>query len=208
MKLHKELPVLVLIGCLSCFIVKGCDIQANESKNSFYSLISSNDTNKNIEVLRDEFDDPYLNFLFNKPSHKQPTLLRMNVNGSLNLLNQGIEFSSYEAKPTSDRENNLENITDDIEKEEQNPIGFDPQIMEKAIQIIVSDETLDKSNMEELYILGFDDQQINQLTEMINANNNKQKLENKTRLQQLSLCFVITSLIVFFLLHLKLKTKS
>lgn len=125
--------------------------QTNNSADSVLSL-----SNHHFQTLPYSLVSP---FLINEHSTASPTL--QSAQRLLNQTSKQKQLYLHEEQ---------ENITDETKTVEQDLIGFDPETMKRALEIISSSPNIEETQYLELYSLGFNDHQIEQLSVMVQMN--------------------------------------
>lgn len=125
-----------------------------QTNNPADSVLSS--SNHHFQTLPYSLVSP---FLINEHSTASPTL--QSAQRLLNQTSKQKQLYLHEEQ---------ENITDETKTVEQDLIGFDPETMKRALEIISSSPNIEETQYLELYSLGFNDHQIEQLSVMVQMN--------------------------------------
>lgn len=161
-----------------------------QTNNSTYSVLSS--SNLHFQTIPYSLVSP---FLINEHSTASPTL--QSAQRLLNQTSKQKQLYLHEEQ---------ENITDETKPVEQDLIGFDPETMKRALEIISSSTNIEEMQYLELYSLGFNDHQIEQLSVMVQMNPLELSQEKEPFLIMRNICLGMITLLIFLLIPYKKKS--
>lgn len=161
-----------------------------QTNNPADSVLSS--SNHHFQTLPYSLVSP---FLINEHSTASPTL-----QSAQRLLNQ---TSKQEQLYLHEEQ---ENITDETKTVEQDLIGFDPETMKRALEIISSSPNIEETLYLELYSLGFNDHQIEQLSVMVQMNPLELSQEKEPFLIMRNIGLGMITLLIFLLIPYRKKS--
>lgn len=154
------------------------------------SVLSS--SNHHFQTLPYSLVSP---FLINEHSTASPTL--QSAQRLLNQTSKQKQLYLHEEQ---------ENITDETKTVEQDLIGFDPETMKRALEIISSSPNIEETQYLELYSLGFNDHQIEQLSVMVQMNPLELSQEKEPFLIMRNIGLGMITLLIFLLIPYKKKS--
>lgn len=161
-----------------------------KTNNSADSVLSS--SNHHFQTLPYSLLSP---FLINEHRTASPTL--QSAQCSLNQTSKQKQLYLHEEQ---------ENITDETKTVEQDLIGFDPETMKRALEIISSSPNIEETQYLELYSLGFNDHQIEQLSVMVQMNPLELSQEKEPFLIMRNICLGMITLLISLLIPYKKKS--
>lgn len=161
-----------------------------QTNNPADSVLSS--SNHHFQTLPYSLVSP---FLINEHSTASPTL--QSAQRLLNQTSKQKQLYLHEEQ---------ENITDETKTVEQDLIGFDPETMKRALEIISSSPNIEETQYLELYTLGFNDHQIEQLSVMVQMNPLELSQEKEPFLIMRNIGLGMITLLIFLLIPYKKKS--
>lgn len=161
-----------------------------QTNNPADSVLSS--SNHHFQTLPYSLVSP---FLINEHSTASPTL--QSAQRLLNQTSKQKQLYLHEEQ---------ENITDETKTVEQDLIGFDPETMKRALEIISSSPNIEETQYLELYSLGFNDHQIEQLSVMVQMNPLELSQEKEPFLIMRNIGLGMITLLIFLLIPYKKKS--
>lgn len=161
-----------------------------QTNNPADSVLSS--SNHHFQTLPYSLVSP---FLINEHSTASPTL--QSAQRLLNQTSKQKQLYLHEEQ---------ENITDETKPVEQDLIGFDPETMKRALEIISSSPNIEETQYLELYSLGFNDHQIEQLSVMVQMNPLELSQEKEPFLIMRNIGLGMITLLIFLLIPYKKKS--
>lgn len=161
-----------------------------QTNNPADSVLSS--SNHHFQTLPYSLVSP---FLINEHSTASPTL--QSAQRLLNQTSKQKQLYLHEEQ---------ENITDETKPVEQDLIGFDPETMKRALEIISSSTNIEEMQYLELYSLGFNDHQIEQLSVMVQMNPLELSQEKEPFLIMRNIGLGMITLLIFLLIPYKKKS--